>query len=53
MSNSNMRGIDVIEAIETDLGKPVVTANQASVWYCLRLMGINDPIEGYGRLMKL
>lgn len=47
-----LRSIDVIEEIEQAAGKPVVASNQAMMWHCLRLAGIADRIEGYGRLLR-
>ena len=49
---TNFRCSDVIEQIEQDTGRPVVTANQATAWHLMRLLGINDPIEGYGELLR-
>lgn len=49
---TNFRCSDVIEEIERDSGKPVVTANQATAWHLLKLLKINDPIEGYGQLLR-
>ena len=40
-----------IDALEADLGKPVVTSTQAFMWHMLRLAGVDDPIPGYGRLL--
>ncbi len=48
---TNFRCSDVIEEIENDSHKPVVTANQATAWHLLKLLGINDPVEGYGQLL--
>jgi maleate cis-trans isomerase len=45
--------IDLIEPIERDLGVPVVTANQATMWHALRCAGIRDGMPGFGRLMAL
>lgn len=45
-----LRAIDVIDAIESATGKLVVTSNQAMVWHCLRLAGVNDRFPGFGRL---
>jgi arylmalonate decarboxylase len=52
ISCTNLATLDVIEQIEQDLGKPVVTSNQACFWACMRLMGLPDRIEGYGRLLR-
>jgi maleate isomerase len=49
---TNFRCSDVIEEIEKDSGKPVITANQATAWHLMKLLKINDPIEGYGKLLR-
>ncbi len=46
-----LRTLDVIGEIERRAGKPAVCSNQAMIWDCLRLAGIDDRIEGYGRLL--
>ena len=53
ISCTNFRTIGVLAALERDLGKPVVSAIQASFWQCLRLAGVGDAIDGYGRLLTL
>ena len=35
------------------LGRPVISANQASLWHCLRLSGVKEPVSGYGKLLGL
>ena len=52
ISCTNLATIGMIARIEKDLGKPVVTSNQACFWACLRLIGLTDRIEGYGRLLE-
>ena len=49
---TNFRCSDVIEEIEHDSGKPVVTSNQATAWHLMKLLGINDVVEGYGQLLR-
>lgn len=39
VSCTNLATYDVITELEAELGKPVVTANQATVWAALRLLG--------------
>jgi maleate cis-trans isomerase len=46
------RTISVIERIEQDNQKPVVTNTQAWVWEALRLMNMRKSIAGYGRLLS-
>ena len=43
-----VRSAEAIEAIEREVGRPVVTSNQAMVWHALRTSGIEDRVEGYG-----
>jgi maleate isomerase len=41
-----------IEPLERELGVNVMTAQQAIVWDALRQCGVNDKIEGFGRLFR-
>jgi maleate isomerase len=43
---------DIIEPLEDELGVTVVTALQAIVWDALRRCGVDEPIAGYGRLLR-
>ena len=43
--------VPYIDAIEDDIGRPVVTSTQAQLWNALRLGGVTPSIEGYGALM--
>jgi maleate isomerase len=44
--------VDAIEPLERELGVNVVTSITATVWEGIRLAGIKDRVEGYGRLMR-
>ena len=48
---TDIRSIDVLEALETDLGKPAISTNQALLWRCLALCGIGEPVSGFGSLL--
>lgn len=50
LSCTTIRAVPVIATLERDLGKPVVTSNQAMVWHALRLGGVRDQLNGFGRL---
>ena len=43
--------MSVVERLERDLGKPVLTTNGVSIWGSLRLLGYREPIAGYGVLL--
>ena len=53
ISCTNFRSIEVLKELEQDLGKPVISANQATVWDLLRLSGINSVNGKYGALFQL
>lgn len=44
--------ISIIEALEREFKKPVVTTNQAIMWRCKKLLGLQEPIAGFGRLLS-
>ena len=44
--------IGAIETLERELDVNVMTALQAIVWDALRQVGLNDRIDGYGRLLR-
>ena len=46
------RALEVAEALEQELGKAVITVNQATIWMALREVGWMEAIEGYGRLLR-
>ena len=48
-----VRAIGVIAALEDDLRRPVLTANQVSLWYALRVAGAEVSVDDYGQLFKL
>ena len=47
----NTRSHTVIDRLEQELGKPVITSTQATLWHALRLAGIDDSIDGCGKLL--
>ncbi len=46
------KALDAIDEIEAATGLPCVTSNQAAFWHVLRMAGWNEPIAGFGRLMR-
>ncbi len=43
----------VIEALEEDLGIPVIHAQQASTWVGLQTLRMKEPVKGWGRVFDL
>jgi maleate isomerase len=52
ISCTAVRSADVIEALERDLDRPVITSNQGMIWAALRAAGIADRRSGFGRLLR-
>jgi len=52
ISCTNFRSTEIIDVLEKDLKKPIVTSNQATIWDMLKKANIKDEIEGFGKLMK-
>lgn len=52
LSCTDMRSVETIARLEQDLGKPVVSSNQAMMYEALGALGITDPIPGFGQLLE-
>ena len=52
LSCTDMRALEVVDRLEKQLGKPVVTSNQAMMYQALQLLGISQTPSGYGRLFE-
>ena len=53
LSGTGMPTVAVLDMLEADLQKPVISSNSAMMWLALRACGVNQPIAGYGRLLTL
>jgi maleate isomerase len=53
IGGTGFRCVAILETLEQDLGRPAISANQASLWHCLRLSGVRTPVPGYGNLLRL
>lgn len=52
VSATNLAFLPLLEQAERDLGKAVVSSNQSILWWCLRELGIKEPVQGYGALLR-
>jgi len=52
ISCTNLPTVDSIEKLENNCGKPVISANTATLWAMLRKIGIHTQIKGFGKLLK-
>jgi maleate isomerase len=51
ISCTDFRTIEILDLLEHDLGKPVISSNQATLWDMLKTLGIKINIQGYGKLL--
>ena len=49
---TNLALAALADELEQELGKAVIAINVALYWHALRQNGINEPIPGFGRLLK-
>lgn len=52
ISATNFRTFEIIEELERDTGKPVITTNQAILWSAFRKLNLGIRLEGYGKLLR-
>ncbi len=52
VSCTSLRALHIIQKAEEIIGKPVTSSNHAFAWHLLRLAGIDDLLEGYGKLYE-
>lgn len=48
---TNLNFVDQAAQLESELGKPVVAINMATLWHGLRSNGLDDRVDGVGRLL--
>jgi maleate cis-trans isomerase len=52
LSGTGMPTVRVLDTLEQDLKKPVLSSNQAALWRALRLAGVQQAITGFGSLLR-
>lgn len=50
LSGVGMPTLSMLQVLEDDLGKPVISAASAMMWNALRIAGVSASRQGYGRL---
>ena len=49
---TNLSFVALADALESELGKPVVAINSATLWHALREHGFDDRVPGAGQLLR-
>lgn len=52
ISCTDFKTVELLEILENDFGKKVISSNQATMWKLLRLSGMKTPICGFGSLLR-
>jgi len=52
ISCTALRAVEVLDQIEKQVSKYVISSNQAIIWDCLRSVNIKNSISGYGKLFS-
>ena len=52
IAGTGFRCVAIVDVLEQDLQRPVLAANQVSLWHCLRLAGVRTQVSGYGQLFR-
>lgn len=52
VSCTSLRTLRIIDALERELGVPVVSSNLALFWHLLRLAGVPDSLDRFGTLFR-
>jgi maleate cis-trans isomerase len=51
ISCTDLQTVDMLDTLEQDLRKTVISSNQATLWDMLRMLDIKVDIQGYGKLL--
>jgi maleate isomerase len=49
---TNLPAAWLVEELEAELGKPIFDSTLVTIWHALRLVGFDEPIAGWGRLLR-
>ena len=52
ISCTALPALEILDAVEKKINKPVFSSNQTLIWDTIRSVGYNSPIEGYGKLLR-
>src|SRR5262249_2333974 len=51
VSCTDLRALELVDSLERELGKPVLTSNQVTFWGILEALGERRSLGGFGRLL--
>jgi len=51
ISCTDFPSLEILQALENDIGKPVVSSNQALMWKMLQVARVHESMKGFGSLL--
>lgn len=51
LSCTDFRTVEIIDLLESRLGKPVISSNQSTLWHCMTLKNLGITLQKYGSLL--
>jgi maleate isomerase len=52
VSCTDLRALELVDFLEDELGKPVLTSNQVTFWAILKALGQEEHVSGFGGLLS-
>jgi len=52
ISCTDFKTVELLDILESDFGKKVISSNQATMWKLLRLAGMKTFVCGFGSLLR-
>ncbi len=52
ISCTQVRALEVVDMLERDCAKPVISATQATIWEAYRRLGVDPGLDAHGRLLR-
>ncbi len=52
ISGTGLPTVGIVERLERDIGKPVLTSQGATLWHAIQLLGLRMPVPGHGHLLS-
>jgi len=52
LSCTDMRSVEILAALEAEIGKPVISSNQAMIFQAAQFLDLSTPLPGFGLLLE-
>ncbi len=52
ISCTALRTVEILDVLEEEIRKPVVSSNQATLWMMMKMVGISEKVQNFGILLR-